>query len=84
MIRPRAIAAAAASLASPAAWGCATCFGEAGAPATQGMNMAILTLLGAGAAVAAAGALCVGAIALRGAAAREPEAHGHWNGDLPR
>ena len=32
-------------LLAPAAWGCATCFGDADSPQTQGMNMGILTLL---------------------------------------
>ncbi len=34
-----------ACLLAPVAWGCATCFGDADSPQTQGMNMGILTLL---------------------------------------
>jgi len=38
-------AAGAALLAPEAAWACATCFGAPGAPATKGLNWAILTLV---------------------------------------
>ena len=31
---------------APPVWACATCFGAQDSPQTQGMNMAILTLLG--------------------------------------
>jgi hypothetical protein len=41
-----AVALAAAFAASPSVWACSTCFGDPNDPQSQGMNAAILTLLG--------------------------------------
>lgn len=50
---------------APAAWGCATCFGDASSAQTQGMNMGIAMLLGVtGLVVGCMGAVTV-AILLR-------------------
>ncbi|GMW00834.1 MAG: hypothetical protein AMXMBFR84_19710 [Candidatus Hydrogenedentota bacterium] len=50
---------------SPAAMACATCFGEADAPQTKGMSLAILTLLGCTGAVLTGAVGFVGSIAWR-------------------
>jgi hypothetical protein len=50
---------------SPAAWGCATCFGDVDSAQTQGMNMGIITLLGITGVVVGCMAVVTGAILLR-------------------
>lgn len=50
---------------APAAWGCATCFGDADSAQTQGMNAGIITLLGVTGVVVGCMAVVTGVILLR-------------------
>jgi len=50
---------------APAAWGCATCFGDADSAQTQGMNAGIITLLAVTGIVLGSMGFVTGAILLR-------------------
>lgn len=50
---------------APAAWGCATCFGDADSSQTQGMNAGIMTLLAVTGTVVGTMTAVTGAILLR-------------------